>query len=165
MTRIGVIRDTHGWLDPAVFRHFETCDEIWHAGDVGDVAILDELAAFKKLRAVYGNIDGSQVRKIAPEHQQFSCEDVKVWITHIAGRPGTYNSQVKQGLLSFQPHILVCGHSHILLVQMDKVHHCLHLNPGAAGKHGFHQMRTLLRFEIDGKSIQNMQVVELGKRA
>ncbi|MBL7941229.1 MAG: metallophosphoesterase family protein, partial [Flavobacteriales bacterium] len=102
MTRIGVISDTHGWLDPSVFRHFENCDEIWHAGDVGDVAILDELAAFKKLRAVYGNIDGTQVRKIAPEHQQFSCEDVKVWITHIAGRPGTYNSQVKQGLLSFQ---------------------------------------------------------------
>jgi uncharacterized protein len=164
MTRIGVISDTHGWLDPAVFRHFETCDEIWHAGDVGDAVILEELAAFKKLRAVCGNIDGAQVRKIAPEHQQFTCEEVKVWITHIAGRPGTYKSPVKQVLQTYQPEMLVCGHSHILLVQMDKTHGCLHMNPGAAGKHGFHHMRTLLRFEIDGKQIKNLQVIELGKR-
>ncbi|TDG95642.1 metallophosphoesterase family protein [Cardinium endosymbiont of Culicoides punctatus] len=164
--KIGVISDTHGWLDPKVFDHFAPCDEIWHAGDIGDPIVLTALSKFKKVRAVYGNIDGQAIRNKCPEIQKFQCEQILVWMIHIAGNPPLYTPQVRTLLGQEIPDILVCGHSHILRVMHDKKHPpLLFLNPGAAGKHGFHHMRTLLRFEIQGKHINHMEAIELGARA
>lgn len=165
MKRIGLISDTHGYLDEAVFEHFRDCDEIWHAGDVGDAAILEQLVAFKPLRAVSGNIDGQSVRSIAPEDQHFELEGVRVWITHIGGYPPRYNPTVKPQLKIETPDIFVCGHSHILRVMRDPaLANMLYLNPGAAGREGFHKMRTLLRFSLDNRKVKDMEVVELGLR-
>ncbi len=162
--RIGLISDTHGYLDDAVFRYFEACDEIWHAGDFGTLELADQLAAFKPLRGVYGNIDGQDVRIVHPEHQFFTCEEVKIWMTHIGGYPGKYPAKVKETLLNYQPDLFICGHSHILKVIYDKNLHFLHLNPGAAGKQGWHKVRTLLRFDIFDKKIHNLEAIELGSR-
>jgi putative phosphoesterase len=162
--RIGLISDTHGYLDDAVFRYFEACDEIWHAGDFGTLELADQLAAFKPLRGVYGNIDGQDVRIVHPEHQFFICEEVKIWMTHIGGYPGKYPAKVKETLLNYQPDLFICGHSHILKVIYDKNLHFLHLNPGAAGKQGWHKVRTLLRFDIFDKKIHNLEAIELGSR-
>lgn len=162
--RIGLISDTHGYLDDAVFRYFEACDEIWHAGDFGTLELADQLAAFKPLRGVYGNIDGQDVRIVHPEHQFFTCEEVKIWMTHIGGYPGKYPAKVKKTLLNYQPDLFICGHSHILKVIYDKNLHFLHLNPGAAGKQGWHKVRTLLRFDIFDKKIHNLEAIELGSR-
>jgi putative phosphoesterase len=162
--RIGLISDTHGWLDDAVFMHFDRCDEIWHAGDFGNKALADALAAFRPLRGVYGNIDGQDIRQVYPEHLQFTCEEMQVWMTHIGGYPGRYNPKVKPLLFAGRPDIFISGHSHILKVIYDKKLSCLHLNPGAAGKSGWHKMRTLLRFCISGKKIHNLEVIELGSR-
>ncbi len=162
--RIGLISDTHGYLDDAVFRYFEACDEIWHAGDFGTLELADQLAAFKPLRGVYGNIDGQDVRIVHPEHQFFTCEEVKIWMTHIGGYPGKYPAKVKETLLNHQPDLFICGHSHILKVIYDKNLHFLHLNPGAAGKQGWHKVRTLLRFDIFDKKIHNLEAIELGSR-
>ncbi|WP_339044302.1 metallophosphoesterase family protein [Cardinium endosymbiont of Tipula unca] len=164
--KIGLISDTHGWLDPKVFDHFEQCDEVWHVGDIGDPALLTALSKFKQLRAVHGNIDGKEIRNECPEIQQFTCERLTVWMIHIAGNPPLYTAQVRALLSQGVPDVLVCGHSHILRVMHDIKHPpLLFLNPGAAGRHGFHHIRTLLRFEIHGKKMSNMEVVELGTRA
>ncbi len=164
MKRIGLISDTHGYLDDAVFRYFDACDEIWHAGDFGTLELADQLAAFKPLRGVYGNIDGQDVRIVHPEHQFFTCEEVKVWMTHIGGYPGKYPAKIKETLLNYQPDLFICGHSHVLKVIYDRNLHFLHLNPGAAGKQGWHKVRTLLRFDIFDKKIHNLEAIELGSR-
>jgi len=164
MTKIGLISDTHGLLDDAVFKYFERCDEIWHAGDFGSVAIVDTLAAFKPFKGVWGNIDGKDVRAVCPEHQRFYCEEVDVWMTHIGGYPGRYAVQVKPEIFLHPPKLFICGHSHILKVQFDPKLSLLHLNPGAAGKQGWHKVRTLMRFDINGDKIENLEVIELGVR-
>lgn len=164
MKRIGLLSDTHGYLDEAVFKYFADCDEIWHAGDFGGIELADELAKFKPLRGVYGNIDGQDVRIVYPENQNFMCEGVKVWMTHIGGYPGRYPAKIKEKLLLHRPDLFICGHSHILKVMHDTKLHFLHLNPGAAGKHGWHKIRTLLRFSISDKKIHNLEAIELGVR-
>lgn len=165
MKRIGLLSDTHGWLDPRIRTHFAACDEIWHAGDVGGLHVTDELATWKPLRAVYGNIDDTALRQVHPEHQRFAVEDVNVWMTHIGGRPPRYNTNVIGELKTSPPTVFICGHSHICQVQFDAKLNLLFMNPGAAGKHGFHHMRTILRFTIDGKQLKDLEVVELGARA
>lgn len=161
MTRIGLISDTHSYLDDAVFKHFENCDEIWHAGDFGTIELADRLDAFKPLKGVYGNIDDKDVRIVYPEHLRFKCEDVDVWMTHIGGYPGRYSQNIKAEIYSNPPKLFITGHSHILKVMFDKKINCLHMNPGAAGKQGWHKVRTLLRFNIDGDKIQDLQIIEL----
>lgn len=165
MKRIGLISDTHGYLDDAVFQHFAECDEIWHAGDVGNPEVIEKLEAFKPVRAVSGNIDGQAVRLMAPENQRFELEGLSVWITHIGGYPPRYNPVVRPQLQRDPPAIFVCGHSHILRVMRDSsLSNMLYINPGAAGKEGFHKMRTILRFTLDAGKIKDMEVVELGLR-
>lgn len=164
MTRIGLISDTHGYLDDAVFRHFEQCDEVWHAGDFGTAAVADKLKAFKPLRGVYGNIDGQDIRLEYPEKLRFTCEEVNVFMVHIGGYPGRYVPAIRQELLANPPQLFITGHSHILKIIYDDKLKCLHMNPGAAGTHGWHKVRTLIRFDIDGKNMKNCQVIELGKR-
>ena len=161
MTRIGLISDTHNYLDDAVFKHFENCDEIWHAGDFGTAEVADKLKAFKPLRGVYGNIDGQDIRIEFPEKLRFKCEEVDVLITHIGGYPGRYAPQIKPELFAHPPQLFICGHSHILKVIYDDKLKCLHMNPGAAGKYGWHKVRTLIRFVIDGKDMKQCEVVEL----
>ncbi len=164
MTRIGLLSDTHGYLDEAVFKYFADCDEIWHAGDFGTIELADQLAKFKPVRGVYGNIDGQDVRIVYPETQKFMCEGVKVWMTHIGGYPGRYPAKIKEKLLLHTPDLFICGHSHILKVMHDPKMHFLHLNPGAAGKQGWHKIRTLLRFSVSDKKIHNLEAIELGVR-
>lgn len=161
MTRIGLISDTHSYLDPTVFEHFKNCDEIWHGGDFGTLAIADELKSFKPLRGVYGNIDGNDIRSICPEQLVFMCEEVKVMMRHIGGYPPKYNSETKKEILIHQPQLFISGHSHILKIMYDDKLKCLHINPGAAGKNGWQKARTLVRFAIDGKDIKDCEVIEL----
>lgn len=166
MTRIGLISDTHSFLDEAVFKHFQNCHEIWHAGDFGSIAIADALKEKTglPLRGVYGNIDGYDVRSIYPQKLVWTCEDMKVYMTHIGGYPNRYAPGIKQELIANQAKLFICGHSHILKVIYDKTIDCLHMNPGAAGNQGWHKVRTLLRFSINGADIKDCEVVELGKR-
>jgi len=164
MTKIGLISDTHSFLDEAVFRHFDDVDEIWHAGDFGDYSVIEKLREFKPLRGVYGNIDAAAVRYEYPENLVFECEDVKVLMRHICGTPPKYNPDARKELDKVKPQLLVCGHSHILKIQYDEARKCLYMNPGAAGKQGWHKMRTLVRLDIDGREMQNCRVIELGKR-
>ncbi len=164
MVRIGLISDTHNYLDEAVFKHFENCDEIWHAGDFGTIELANQLASFKTLKAVYGNIDGNDIRTIYPEQLVFNCEDVKVMMRHIGGYPPRYNPDTKKELLIHQPQLFISGHSHILKVIYDDKINCLHMNPGAAGKQGWHKVRTVIRFVIDGKDMKDCEVIELGKK-
>ncbi len=168
MRRIGLLSDTHGFLDEAVFKHFENCDEIWHAGDFGEgVANLLNPAlsgSRKVLRGVYGNIDDAAIRIEYPEQLIFTCEEIKVMIRHIGGSPPKYNPETRKELAIHQPQLFISGHSHILKIMYDEKINCLHMNPGAAGKHGWHKVRTLIRFEIDGKEMKNCEVIELGKR-
>lgn len=164
MTKIGLISDTHGWLDDAVFKHFEQCDEIWHAGDFGNTEVVEKLKAFKPLKGVYGNIDGHEIRPEYPEVLKWQCEGVKVLMIHIGGYPGRYSPLAKQHFQEYQPQLFISGHSHILKVMYDDKINCLHMNPGAAGKHGWHKVRTLIRFVIDGKDMKQCEVIELGKR-
>lgn len=159
-----MISDTHGFLDDAVFKHFEACDEIWHAGDFGNAGIADALQAFKPLKGVYGNIDGYDIRSGYPEKWAWACENVSVYMTHIGGYPGRYAPGIKQALTSSKAQLFICGHSHILKVMYDDKISCLHMNPGAAGHTGWHTIRTLIRFGIDGAKIQDCEVIELGKR-
>lgn len=165
MKKIGLLSDTHGWLDDAVLRHFEACDEIWHAGDIGGDGVLEKLQEMKPVRAVWGNIDDHHMRSMCPENQRFVCEGVDVWITHIGGRPGNYALPVRDTLRNQPPALFICGHSHICMVKMDKAGGFLYMNPGAAGKHGFHQVRTILRFELERGEIKNLEAIELGARA
>jgi len=162
--RIGLLSDTHGYLDQKVFDYFADCDEVWHAGDIGSGEVADQLEAFKSFKAVYGNIDDPAMQKRYNEDLLFKCDDATIFITHIAGTPSRYNPRVKKILQDKKPDILICGHSHILKVIYDKNFQTLFLNPGAAGNQGFHQMRTMLRFEITGKKVSKMEVIELGKR-
>lgn len=162
--RIGLLSDTHAWLDPAIFTYLKDCDEIWHAGDIGNLQVLQELEAFKPTVAVYGNVDDHKVREALPEDQIFSREGMRFLMTHIAGVPPRYNTRVRQLLLRVKPQVLICGHSHILKVQQDREARLLYMNPGAAGKHGFHKVKTLLRFSIQQGKLQQMEVVELGPR-
>lgn len=164
MTRIGLISDTHGFLDDAVFTHFDQCDEIWHAGDFGNIELADKLSAFKPLRGVYGNIDGKDVRLAFPEDLRFTCEAVDVWITHIGGYPGKYDLRIREEIHRNPPALFISGHSHILKVMYDKKLHCLHLNPGAAGKQGWQKVRTLLRFCISEEKIHTLEAIELAAR-
>lgn len=164
MTRIGLIADTHDYLDDAVFKHFEKCDEIWHVGDFGTDKVSDALAACKPLKGVYGNIDGYDIRSVFPEMLVWSCEEVKVLMIHIGGYPPKYNTISKKMIQEHHPQLFISGHSHILKIMYDDKQHCLHMNPGAAGKHGWHKTRTLIRFEIDGKDMRNCEIIELGKR-
>src|SRR5688572_4447448 len=165
MKKIGLISDTHGYLDEAVFDHFVHCDEIWHAGDFGSIAIAEQLLKAQiPVRGVYGNIDGQDVRSVYPEQLVWLCEEVKVMMTHIGGYPPRYNPKVKAELRIHRPQLFISGHSHILKIMFDNSLQCLHMNPGAAGKQGWHAMRTLILFTIDGKEMRDCRVIELGKR-
>ena len=165
MKKIGLLSDTHGYLDPKIFDHFEDRDELWHAGDIGDPMVADALEKFKPLRAVYGNIDDKTLQRRFPEDQIFCCEDVKVYITHIGGIPPKYNSRVKKTIIETAPQLFICGHSHILRVKRDPdLNNLLYANPGAAGNQGFHSIKTIVRFQINQDKIENMEVIELGKR-
>ena len=163
MTRIGLLSDTHSYLDPQIFTHFATCDEVWHAGDVGDLTIAEKLRAFRPLRIVSGNIDRETSE--LPVSQRFSLEGLDIWMTHIGGTPPKYNPTVRPSLQTHTPNLFICGHSHILKIVRDPtMNNLLFLNPGAAGKTGFHVMRTAVRFSIDNGKILDMQVIELGKK-
>jgi putative phosphoesterase len=164
MKKIGLISDTHSFLDEKVFEHFKDVDEIWHGGDFGNAAIADALKAFKPMRGVYGNIDGQDIRSEFPEQLLFMCEEVKVFMKHIGGYPGRYAPAVKNTIIKEKPLLFISGHSHILKVMYDSALHCLHMNPGAAGKQGWQKVRTVIRFVIDGKEIKNCEVIELGKK-
>ncbi len=164
MTKIGLLADTHDYLDEAIYKHFESCDEIWHAGDFGSYTVASSLQQCKTLRGVYGNIDGQAIRSEFPEMLSWSCEEIKVCMLHIGGYPPRYNPQAKKIIQEQKPQLFISGHSHILKIIYDDLHQCLHMNPGAAGKQGWHKVRTLIRFVIDGKNIRNCEVIELGKR-
>jgi len=164
MTKILLLSDTHSFIDAQVLKYVKQADEIWHAGDIGDLKVTDAIKKLKPLRAVYGNIDDATARLEFPLHNRFLCEQVDVWITHIGGYPGKYNINIREEIKINPPKIFIAGHSHILKVQYDKKLQLLHLNPGAAGKHGFHKVRTMLRFEIDGSDIKNMEIIELEQR-
>jgi putative phosphoesterase len=163
--KIGLLSDTHSYLDPKILEHFKACDEIWHAGDIGDRSVVDALEKFKLVRAVCGNIDDLEMQARYPEDLWFTCEEITIWMTHIGGAPPNYNPRIKKILKSKVPDIFICGHSHILRVKKDpNFKNMLYLNPGAAGNHGFHPIKTIMRFEIMGKEIKNLEVIELGKR-
>lgn len=164
MKKIGILSDTHALLDERVFLHFENVDEIWHAGDWGSMEVVNKLKAFKPVRGVWGNIDGHDIRTIFPKNLRFRCEEVDVWLTHIGGYPGKYDASVKQKIFNNPPKLFVCGHSHILKVKYDPTLELLHINPGAAGRYGFHQVQTLIRLEIDGDKMQNLEVIELSPK-
>ena len=164
MKRILLLSDTHGYLDDRILKYAEEADELWHAGDIGTTMVSDALQKVKPLKAVFGNIDGAEVRKEFPLNNRFMCEEIDVWITHIGGYPGRYSPAVKEEIKANPPRIFISGHSHILKVMNDKKLGVLHMNPGAAGKQGFHQMRTMLRFVIEGKEIKDLEVIELGKK-
>ena len=163
MKYIGLISDTHGYLDDNVLKHFGQCDEIWHAGDFGNLEIANRLRAVKPLKGVYGNIDGQDIRNEFPEQIVFTCEDIEVMIRHIGGYPPKYNPETKKALIMHKPQLFISGHSHILKIIYDKDLNCLHMNPGAAGKQGWQKVRTVIRFVIDKKEIRNCEVIELGK--
>ena len=160
MKKILLLSDTHSHIDDDILKYVKQADEVWHAGDIGDLKVTDAIKALKPLRAVYGNIDDAKARTEFPEHNRFICEDVSVWITHIGGYPPNYNGRVRDELKINPPRIFICGHSHILKVMPDKKLNLIHMNPGAAGKHGFHNVRTMLRFTIDGKAIDNLEIIE-----
>jgi len=192
LTRIGLISDTHGWLDEAVYEHFKDCDEVWHAGDFGSLTLVPSpegeggredrledgsnyanlfVQRFEQLfkrkiifRGVYGNIDTLELRAIYPEKLFFVCEGVNIFMQHIGGYPGRYSKGVKEDIIAHKSGLFISGHSHILKIMYDQKLHCLHMNSGAAGKQGWHKMRTIVRFAIEGKEIKNCEVIELGER-
>lgn len=160
MTRIGLLSDTHGFLDEVVLGHFRDCDEVWHAGDFGD-GIVERFNSFKSFKGVYGNIDGPEIRGFFPEQLVFMCEEVKVMMRHIGGYPPRYNPETKKELMLHKPQLFISGHSHILKIMFDDQLQCLHMNPGAAGKQGWQKVRTIIRFVIDEKEMKDAQVIEL----
>jgi uncharacterized protein len=162
--KIGLVSDTHGWIHPRLFDHFAKCDQIWHAGDIGNIETADAFALFKPFKAVFGNIDDANVRKVYKEHLIFNADEVKVWLTHIGGTPGHYDKKIKPAIYEDPPDIFICGHSHIAKVMYDKKAGFLYINPGAAGYNGFHKFMTAIRFSIDGKNIHDMELIELGER-
>ena len=163
--RIGVLSDTHGNVDLEVYKHFKEVDEIWHAGDVGSLKVISDLEAFRPLRAVWGNIDGFDVRQSSSEYQLFTAGSKKVLMIHIGGYPGSYAPRALELIREHKPDIFVCGHSHILKVVYDRYYRMLCINPGAAGSTGIHRVRTLLRFSIEGDNVSDMEVIEFGKRS
>ncbi|MEI8115559.1 MAG: metallophosphoesterase family protein [Bacteroidia bacterium] len=165
MKRIGLISETHGMLSSRIFKFFEPVDEIWHAGDIGNVATADQLSAFKPLRAVHGNIDDHVLRRMFPADWRFFCEEVDILMTHIGGYPGKYEARVRNLFQIKPPQLFICGHSHILKVIFDPKYNLLHINPGAAGNKGIHRVCTAVRFVIDGKNIRDMEVLEFERKA
>lgn len=164
MTKILLLSDTHGYIDDQMLKYVKQADEVWHAGDIGDIKVTDTIAKLKPLRAVYGNIDGHEARAQFQEITKFKVEHKRIWITHIGGYPNRYEKKIRDSFGINPPHIFISGHSHILKIIYDKKYNLLHLNPGAAGKSGFHNVRTMIRFVIDGTSIKNMEIIELEKR-
>jgi len=165
MTRIGLLSDSHNFFDNSLGDILKDCDEIWHAGDLGSISIYKQLTDFNKpVRAVYGNIDGNDIRKLIPLEQIWNVESMKIYMIHIGGYPGKYPAQIRRRIMDITPGIFVCGHSHILKVIYDKTYQLLHLNPGASGREGFHKVRTALRFIIDNDKVQDMEIIELGLR-
>ena len=162
--KIGLMSDTHSFLDPKVFEHFKDVDEIWHAGDIGTEGVAEKLENFKPFRAVYGNIDNQQIRERYPENLRWHTEGVNVWMTHIGGYPGKYPTRIKEGFKDNSIDLFICGHSHILKIMPDKMFNFLHINPGACGNTGIHQMKTLVRFDIENGKFLNMEVIEIGLR-
>ena len=160
MKKILLISDTHGYIDEKIIKYANKVDEIWHAGDIGDISVTDKLKQIKPLKGVYGNIDDQKIRAEFPLHNRFICEKVNVWITHIGGYPKRYNPKILEELKSNPPDLFICGHSHILKVINDKELDLLHMNPGAIGKYGLHRVRTMIQFEINGKKIENLSVIE-----
>ncbi len=164
MTKIGLLSDTHGYFDDSILEHFKDCDEIWHGGDFGEGDGVEKLRKTKRLKGVFGNIDTAILRTEFPEQLVFMCEDVKVMIRHIGGYPPKYNTETKKEMLLQKPQLFISGHSHILKIMYDEKLQCLYMNPGAAGKQGWHKVRTIIRFAIDGKEIINCEVIELGAK-
>ena len=165
MKKILLLSDTHSHLDDVILKYVNQADEVWHAGDIGELVVTDTLKKLKPLRAVFGNIDDDKARMEFPLNNRFMCEDVDVLITHIGGYPGKYNQAIRTELQNNPPKLFISGHSHILKVQFDKKLNLLHMNPGSAGIYGFHQVRTMLRFEIEGEKIQQLEIIELGNRS
>lgn len=165
MKKILILSDTHSYIDNSIIKYAKNADEVWHAGDIGDIDVLDKLLKVSKVRSVYGNIDDHKVRSTISEVNTFICEKVKISMIHIAGKPPYYNNKSKALIKNERPKIFVCGHSHILKIQYDKTNSVLYINPGAAGRHGFHKKRTMLRFEINEDKIENMELIELGNRS
>ena len=159
-----MLSDTHSHIDDTILKYVRLADEVWHAGDIGDLVVTDTIKKLKPMRCVFGNIDDDKARMEFPLHNRFMCEGVDVWITHIGGYPNRYDARIKEEIAKNPPKLFISGHSHILKVMFDKKHNLLHMNPGATGISGFHQMRTMLRFEIEGEKIANLEIVELGKR-
>lgn len=164
MVRIGLISDTHGYIDDRILEHFKDCNEIWHAGDIGTQEVIDKLSQNIPFRAVHGNIDDFSIQHQYPENLIFEVENIKVWITHIGAPPPSYNKKIRTDLLSIRPALFVCGHSHIVRIIPDRPKNLLYINPGAAGQQGFHKIRTIVRFTIDRDQIKDLQVIELGRR-
>jgi putative phosphoesterase len=164
MTKILLLSDTHSFIDSQILKFIKQADEVWHAGDIGSIEVLDSIKKLKPVRAVFGNIDNQVIRAELPLDQKFTIDNTSVWITHIGGYPNKYDRRIKESISRNPPQLFISGHSHILKVIHDKKLNLLHMNPGAAGKHGFHQVRTMLRFEIDSGKISNLEVIELEKR-
>ena len=160
MKKILLLSDTHGYIDEAVLNHVKKSDEVWHAGDIGDLEVTDQIKALTQLKAVWGNIDNATIRSEFNEHERFLCEGVDVWITHIGGYPPRYNPRIREALKIKPPDLFICGHSHILKVMPDRKLNLLHMNPGAIGKHGFQKSRTMLRFQVDKGAVSNLEVIE-----
>ena len=163
MKKILLLSDTHGYIDDKILSYCKSVDEVWHAGDIGSIDVVDKIKQLKPLKGVYGNIDNNLIRNEFPLDQIFSCENIRVWITHIGGYPNLYSKRIYDGLKYKKVDLFICGHSHILKVINDKKHDLLHINPGAIGKHGFHNKRTMVRFEIDGKRIENLEIIEFNR--
>ena len=164
MTKVGLLSDTHGYWDEKYLQYFEGCDEIWHAGDIGSLEVAQKLAAFRPFRAVYGNIDGQEIRQLYPQILRFTVDGAEVLMKHIGGYPGNYDRSVAHTLYAMPPDLFVCGHSHILKVMHDKTLNLLHINPGAAGLQGWQPERTLVRLTVDGKQFKDCEVITLGER-
>lgn len=164
MKRIGLLSDTHTSIHHGIFDFFRDCDEIWHAGDIGNLETISRLASFKPVRAVYGNIDGQEIRASHPEVQHFHCENVNVLMIHIGGYPGRYEKKAKRLIEKHNPNLFISGHSHILKIMPDPKHNLLHINPGAAGKFGLHQKITFVRFVIEGDDIRDLEISEYARR-
>ena len=164
MKKILLLSDTHSHIDETILKYVKLSDEVWHAGDIGDLKVTDTIKKLKPLRAVFGNIDNHEARLEFPLNNRFFCEGVEVLLTHIGGYPGKYSPAIREEITKNPPKLFICGHSHILKVMFDKKLNCLHMNPGAAGISGFHQKRTMLRFEIDGDKIQSLEVIEIGDK-
>jgi putative phosphoesterase len=164
LKKILLLSDTHGYIDKQIIKFVKQADEVWHAGDVGSIEVINSIKEHTPIRGVYGNIDGQKIRSVFPLNNRFLLEGVKVWITHIGGYPNRYDKRIREEIKTHTPDLFISGHSHILKVMPDKKINLLHMNPGAAGKNGFHKIRTMLRFELDKGKIQNLEVIELGKR-